>query len=172
MARDAILAQLKTLDETLEALQIRGSVDKWVHVHSDRVQILFNHYLWPEADYFCAWMAGVQVVVCTADQLWKCFQCLPPWAQHRSLDVVCVDEAEQLSAVELMWMASHFQYVLAAGDEMQGVRLRDVWTDNMPSSDPVGIQHQQHQHHRQRAASHTVHLSATPKSNAVACVTI
>ena len=88
IARDAILAQLKTSDETLEALQIRGSVDKWVHVHSDRVQILFNHYLWPEADYFCAWMAGVQVVVCTADQLRKCFQCLPPWAQRRSLDVV------------------------------------------------------------------------------------
>ena len=142
MARDAILAQLKTLDDTLEGLRIRGSVDKWVHVHSDRVQILFNQYLWPEADHFSAWMAGVKVVVCTADQLRNSFQCLPSWAQDRSLDVVCVDEAEQLSGVELMCMAGHFQYVLAAGDEMQRVRLRDVWTDNMPSSDPVGTQHQ------------------------------
>ena len=38
IARDAILAQLKTLDDTLEGLKIRGSVDKWVHVHNDRVQ--------------------------------------------------------------------------------------------------------------------------------------
>ena len=90
------------------------------------VQVLFNQYLWPQAEHFSAWMAGVKVVVCTADQLRNSFQSPPSWAQNRSLDVLCVDEAEQLSGVELMCKAGHFQYVLAAGDEMQRVRLRDV----------------------------------------------
>ena len=126
------LARLKKLDEKINCTALPANLP----LHAERVQELFENYLWKTREKVDEFLTQIKAVVCTGDLLRKQLQGKPWWLKNRHLQLLMHDEIECALIPELAALTLHFDCCITAGDHCQAISDTRSKPCRVPPIDP------------------------------------